>query len=100
LLEEFLRTPVTTILMKLSTISYCCFTGNEKEPDKPPLSFFYKVLDIHVYQALVQKIPQSDYFVPGNSDIEITFTNIGMACFCFMLFSMKMLSILSESSII
>jgi hypothetical protein len=102
LLEEFLRKSVTAILMKLCTTSYWCFTANEKEPDKPLLSFFYKVLDIHVYQALVQKIPQSDYFVPGNSNIQITFTNIRMPCFYFVIVyeNAHALSILSETSII
>jgi hypothetical protein len=49
--------------------AYQGFTASSKEPGKPLLSFSYKELDTHVYQAPVKKILQSDYFVPANSNI-------------------------------
>jgi hypothetical protein len=51
---------------------------NTKESGKPLLFFSYKVLGIHVYQALARKILQSDYFVPVSSNIWINLGNRGM----------------------
>jgi len=56
-------------ISKLSTTAYQGFTASSKEPGKPLLSFSYKELDTHVYQAPVKKILQSDYFVPANSNV-------------------------------